>query len=158
MGVPKALLAVEGTPLLLHHIRAFSEFGLRITVVVGAHRDALLAVLPPTVRVVENPDWASTQPADSAWLALTGLGPALLTPVDTPPARAADLRRLLDAPGPAVLQHAGVDGHPVRLDPPHPRLRLDERLRHATRLPTDDPGVVRNLNTPAEWADWLARR
>lgn len=156
MGRPKALLEVGGGPLLLHHVRAFSTLGLRVHVVLGAYEAALRAVLPDYVTVHHNPAWATTGPAESAFVALQGLGPALVTPVDVPPARLLDLQRLLDASGPAVLQYRGVDGHPIRLDPPHPLLRLDERLRGARRIETDAPDVVRNLNTPEEWIAWLA--
>jgi len=156
MGRPKALLEVGGVPLLLHHVRTFSTIGLRVHVVLGAYEATLRTVLPDFVTVHHNPAWGTTGPAESAFVALQRLGPALVTPVDVPPARLPDLQRLLDAGGPALLRHRGVDGHPIRLDPPHPQLRLDERLRGALRIETDDPDVVRNLNTPEEWNAWLA--
>lgn len=158
MGRPKALLEVGGVPLILLHVRAFSALGLRVGVVVGAHAEALCRALPTDVQVHVNAAWATTGPADSAWIGLSGRGPCLLTPVDVPPAREVDLRRLLAAPGPAVLTHGGQDGHPVRVDPPHRLARLDERLRGALRLETDDPAVLENLNTPEEWAAWLHTR
>jgi molybdenum cofactor cytidylyltransferase len=157
MGTPKALLVHDRRPLVRAHVESFAALGLRVTVVVGAHAAAVRAVLPEGVRVVENPAWASTDPAESAALGLAGLGAALLTPVDVPPAGPSDLRALIDASGPAVLTWQGVDGHPVRLDPPHPMLRLDVRLRGALRVPSGDPARVLNLNTPAEWAAWSSR-
>ena len=93
--------------------------------------------------------------AESAALALAGLGPALVTPVDVPPATAGDLHSLIAASGPAVLSAHGVDGHPVRLDPPHTTGRLDERLLGAVRIASEDPNRALNLNTPDDWNSFL---
>ncbi len=158
MGEPKALLSLDGEPLVVAHVRAFEAVGLRVTVVVGACGNDVVAVLPASVRVVWNEAWASTGPAESAALGLAGMGPALLTPVDVPPACRADLQALIAARGPAVLQFEGVDGHPVRLDPPHEPIRLDVRLRSAGRLVSADPDRVLNLNSPPEWSAWLGGR
>lgn len=155
MGSPKGLLPVAGATLLEAHVAAFEAAGLRTTVVLGCNAEALRARLPASVRVVINPDWAATGPAESAYLALSGLGAALLTPVDVPPASPADLRALLDAGGPAVLAFDGRDGHPIRLDPPHLPVRLDARTAGARRLAVGDPDRIVNLNTPTEWNAWI---
>lgn len=155
MGTPKALLAIEGTPLILLHVAAFRAVGLRVHVVLGAHADRVAAVLPLDVSRFVNPHWATTGPAESAALALAGLGPALVTPVDVPPATAGDLHSLIAASGPAVLSAHGVDGHPVRLDPPHTTGRLDERLLGAVRIASEDPNRALNLNTPDDWNSFL---
>lgn len=160
MGVPKALLDLDGEPLIRVHVRRFRDAGLRVVVVVGAVIEPIRAILPPDVTVVVNPDWESTGPAESLALALA-LAPdatALVTPVDVPPARPSTLRALLAGVGDAVPTWSGVDGHPVRLDPPHPPGRLDHRLVGARRVAVDDPDVVLNLNTPEAWAAWLSRR
>lgn len=159
MGAPKALLPVNGVPLLLAHVAAFRAVGLSTTVVVGAFEAECRAILPPDVCVLVNRRWADTHPSDSADLALADAGTVLLTPVDVPPAAPATLRRLLAAEGDAVPTWEGQDGHPVRLVPPHPLgMRLDLRLATAERVPVDDPDCVRNLNTPTEWAAWEAAR
>ena len=155
MGAPKALLDLHGIPLVLAHVRAFAAAGLRVTVVVGAHANLVSAVLPDGVRVVVNPAWETTGPAESAALGLAGLGAAVLTPVDVPPVRHADLIALMEAGVPAVLTFDGLPGHPVRLEPPHGPIRLDIRLHGALRLPSTDPGRVQNLNTPEAWAAWV---
>lgn len=158
MGRPKALLSLGGVPLVLAQIRAFEAAGLRVTVVLGAGAETIDAALPASVSRVFNAAWESTGPAESAALGLAGLGPALLTPVDVPPASPADLRALIRASGPAVLTFGGRDGHPVRLDPPHTAGRLDERLVNAVRVPSEDPDRLLNLNTPDAWAIWLRER
>jgi len=158
MGRPKALLEVDGVPLVVHHARAFAALGVRVSVVLGAQASAVAAVLDGSVRVVVNPEWSTTDPAWSAHLGLQACGPALLTPVDVPPARAADLLRLCAGDGPAVLAYRGHPGHPVRLEPPHAHLRLDVRLRGARLVEVEDPTRLANLNTPAQWEAWLAER
>lgn len=155
MGTPKALLDVDGIPLILLHVNAFLAIGLRVHVVLGAHADRVAGVLPADVSRFVNPHWASTEPGESAGLALAGLGPVLLTPVDVPPAHEADLRSLIAASGPAVLCFEGKDGHPARLDPPHTPGRLDARLRGAVRIATSDRNRTLNLNTPDEWSSFL---
>ena len=154
MGDPKGLRRVDGVPLLRRHVDILRDAGLAVTVVLGARAQEHLAVLPPGTRVVLNLAWATTDMADSAAMGLEGLGPALLTPVDVPPARRETLDVLLAAAGPAVPTHGGQDGHPVRLEPPHARARLVVRLRDASRLPVSDPDCMRNLNTPRDWAEW----
>lgn len=158
MGVPKARLLVDGVPLLLHHVRALHAAGLRVTAVLGADYAAVVRLLPATVRPLRNTNWATTDPATSAWLALATLGDCLVVPVDTPPAHADTLLALLDGPGDAVPTWQGRDGHPVRLRAPHAPGRLDTRLLGAARVPVHDPCCVLNLNTPADVEAWLAVR
>ncbi len=158
MGTSKSLLEVDGTPLLLLHVETFRALGLRVHVVLGCDATRIAAALPSEVVVHHNPRWASTGPAESASIALLGTGATLLTPVDVPPAAPEDLRRLLDANGPAVLTYGGADGHPVRLDPPHHPGRLDHRLSGALRIPVGDSGRILNLNTPTQWESWLNGR
>lgn len=156
MGTPKGLLDVAGTPLLVAHVAAARAAGLAVRVVLGSRAEDHQRVLPAGVDVVLNPAWATTGMAESLALALVD-GPCLVTPVDVPPPRAATLRALLEGAGDAVPTWSGEDGHPVRLDPPHPPGRLDVRLRGARRLPVEDPEILYNLNTPADWAAWRRR-
>ena len=158
MGQPKALLEVGGKSLIRLHVEAFQAAGLRPHVVMGAGAEAINAALPDGVSRFVNPQWAVTGSSDSAWLALSTLGPTIVTPVDVPPASVADLLRLVHAPGPAVLCFGGQDGHPVRLDPPHAQMRLDVRLRTALRIEVDDPDRLLDLNTPEAWNAWISRR
>lgn len=154
MGSPKGLLDVAGVPLVCRHVDRFWAVGLDVIVALGAYEAEHRAVLPNGTRVIVNPAWATTSMSDTASLALHDLGVALLTPVDTPPARPETLRALLALEGDAVPTFRGEPGHPVRLAPPHPRGRLDVRLRTAARFPVADPECLLNLNTPADWARW----
>jgi CTP:molybdopterin cytidylyltransferase MocA len=158
MGRPKGLLDLGGVPLLRAHVDAFTAAGLPVTVVLGPAVAAHLAVLPPGVDVVLNLAWARTEMADSAAMGLEGLGDALVTPVDAPPARADTLACLCAAHGAAVPTWQGQPGHPVRVTAPHRRAPLSERLADATPIPVDDPDCTLNLNRPEEWAAWLRTR
>ena len=106
MGRHKALLPVDGVPLLRRHVLSLQGHVDAVTVVLGARAGALAAVVPAGVRVVHNPDWATTGPRESLLAALTGLpagDQALITPVDVPPAPPSVLSALLAAGAPSTL-------------------------------------------------------
>ena len=59
MGRPKALVELDGEPLVVRALRALAEGGAApLVVVLGARVDEVRAVLPAGVRAVEAPDWA----------------------------------------------------------------------------------------------------
>ncbi len=158
MGASKALLSVEGTPLLRRHVNAFAAQGLPVRVVLGPALAEHLAVLPDGTGVVWNARWAVTDMATSVAMGLDGIGDALVTPVDAPPADPDTLAALVRADGPCVPCHGGRDGHPVRVRAPHPQVRLDVRLADATRVEVEDPECVTNLNDADAFRAWLERK
>ena len=160
MGQPKALLRLpDGMALLLAHINCYREAGLPVAVCLGAHLRDIFSVLPPGVPIWINLRWQHTDMLTTALPALRAMpGPVLLSPVDTPPPAPETIRALLAASGDAIPVYGGQPGHPIRLEPPHPAIRLDHRLQSATRVPVDDPGCALNLNTPEDWQGWLAER
>ncbi|MFT5680378.1 MAG: CTP:molybdopterin cytidylyltransferase MocA [Myxococcota bacterium] len=164
MGHPKALLDLDSTPLIRHHIRHLSGFCGRIVVVTGRHHAQIAAVLPEGVQVIENPDWAQTGPAESLTLALSApISRAVVTPVDVPPAPQEVLAALLAVGGPAVPQWQGRDGHPVVIDDGARAILardgvLRDALVDATRVAVDWPDAVANLNRPEQWSAWLSAR
>ncbi len=169
MGEPKALLRLpDGRTLLQAHVDALRAVCDPIVVVGGAHTTQLRASLRSAVTWVHNPDWATTWPSDSLALALgaTEARCALVTPVDAPPATAADLTALAAAPSAAVMSWQGQPGHPVRLDQglvtrlcagPVPG-GLRTLLHDAESIPAAGPDVLQDLDTPARWRAWLASR
>jgi len=165
MGQPKGLLDVDGVPLAWCHAAGFLGAGLPVTIVLGAHEAAYRAALRPwmateplPVRLVVNPAWATTTPADSLRLAHAA-GAAIVTPVDVPPARPSTTRALLREPADAVAGFDGARGHPVRLASPLlPGERMDTRLARAPVVLVDDPTCLLNLNTPSAWRAWLHAR
>ena len=166
MGHPKALLDLDGRPLVAWHATGFGAVCGRVRVVVGGAADAVIAALPPGVEAVLNPAWATTGPRDSLCCALDGAPAAwraIITPVDSPPAPRAILDALLATGGPAVPTWGGEDGHPVvvNVGEAQDALRagtLRDALRGAARVPVSWPDTARNLNTPAEWSAWTAGR
>lgn len=166
MGTPKALLPLQGAPLVLVQVRALRWACARVRVVTGAHAVQIDAALPADVEVVHNPDWATTGPRESLARALDGLDEhdaVFVTPVDVPPAPPEVLQALLGAGGDAVPRWRGVDGHPILagVGPTRAALRggtLRDALAQATRVDVAWADGTLNLNTPEEWADWLRRR
>jgi CTP:molybdopterin cytidylyltransferase MocA len=145
-GSPKQLALIDGVPMLQRVIETAQavlppdEHGSRITVVIGAHAEAVRAgvierLAPPHPEVVVCPDWDSgmahslrcglteltrrgegtfaneTQSATSAAFVMLG---------DTPFLTASDLQRLIDAwrispEGPAAAAYDGTIGAPCIL-------------------------------------------
>jgi molybdenum cofactor cytidylyltransferase len=158
MGSPKALLEWSGQPLIRAHCTAIAAAGGAVIVVLGAEAERIQGVLPGGVDVRLNPEWSSTQMADSLRIGLEAVeGAALITPVDVPPAPLPIIAELIASPAPAVLSHRGVDGHPVWVDASQTResllsLPLNHILSDVPRLDTEWTGCIRSWNTPSEWA------
>jgi phosphoenolpyruvate phosphomutase len=74
--VPKAMLRVQGRPILARLLDDFAAFGGRNAIVVRGHRAEAIDV--PGARFVDNPDFASTSEAYSLSLAAADLGPGTL--------------------------------------------------------------------------------
>lgn len=169
MGGPKGLIAVDGTPLVRAHLDAFASVSSERTVVLGADAAAHLCHVPPGVRVVFNPDWSRSWPADSLQLALRGRPIPLrawVCPVDVPPPSPAVLRALLQGPGDRVpTDPDGRPGHPVlvthnvlqkcQVAPPHGGLRT--LIGTAQRVPTAAP-VALNFNSAASLESFVRAR
>lgn len=116
MGRCKALLDVDGTPLIRRHLDVLAALG-PVVVVTGAERDAVEAQVGASV-VVHNPRWASTMPADSLQLALLAhpeLRGVLVTPVDVAPVSAELAGALWGREASVVPRGPSGDGHPVWL-------------------------------------------
>ncbi len=125
MGGPKALVELDGEPLVRRALRVLDEGGCApIVVVVGAAAAAVRAVLPPDVTVVEAADWAEGMGASlrAGLAALTEVDAALVHLVDLPGVTPAAVARLAAGAGPATLRRAAYDGrpaHPVVLGRDH---------------------------------------
>ena len=74
--VPKAMLRVQGRPILARLLDDFAALGGRNAIVVRGHRAEAIDV--PGARFVDNPDFASTSEAYSLSLAEADLGPGTL--------------------------------------------------------------------------------
>ena len=141
MGGPKALVELDGVPLVRRALDVLRAGGCApLVVVIGASADAVRTVLPPDAIAVEAAGWAEGMGASlrAGLAALAGdppdRGPAVDDPfadvdaalvqlVDLPGVTAEAVRRLgAAAHGPAVLARAAYDGragHPVLLGRDH---------------------------------------
>ncbi len=176
MGRPKALLdAGEGRSFLERIVDAYREAGVRRIVLVLnggllggraediAHARGLLVV---PIHAPPQGKWRSLRAGMSA---LPDAPYCYLQPVDQPAVDAPLLRRLLaavPADGHAVPVHAGRGGHPILLAPPivrqlaalHREVHLRELLRAHPRIEVavTDPDLLRDINTPEEYAAFRA--
>ncbi len=167
MGRSKAMLDLDGAPIVARHVEALARVCDRVRVVVGAEAERVIAALPPMGAPVRNPWFANTGPRESLLLAIRDLPDeswALVTPVDVPPAPDEVFGQLLAAGQQAVPTVAGEEGHPVLIDVGVTRdllmtgQTLQEALASAVRVPITWEDALRNLNTPADWSAWQAKR
>jgi len=143
MGRPKQLLPYRGKPLLQHVIDLLPGLGLSDVVIVLGHQATEIASaieLPPGVRTIVNPDYASGQ-GSSLRAGLAAMTPdtaaSLVLVGDQPGIPVEALRTVLDLrrPGaPPVIRasYGGKPGHPVL---------LDRATWSAVTLGTDDAGA-----------------
>jgi molybdenum cofactor cytidylyltransferase len=176
MGTPKALLDFRGQPFIIRILEVLEALDLRPrAVVLGPDAPRVRPALAAhDCLIVENPDVAGGA-IGSLRAALTALEPvrpsALLAwPVDLPQVRVATVERLVEAHrrtrAPAVLPtFAERRGQPVIWDESLFReLQTSEAAtRHGARavlaanearlvtVPVDDPAVIDDLNTPADY-------
>lgn len=163
MGHPKALTRI-GEETALERI-AREAAGFRILVVVGEHEPEIRAALPHLdARWIRNPrpEMGRTGSLQRGLTMARGPG-ALVLPVDHPLVRGETMRSLAARPEDWVVpMHAGRGGHPLKLGPmgiaavmsapPNAPLRDVPSMVgiEVTRVEIDDPGVLANLDTPAD--------
>ena len=174
MGMPKALLVVDGKPLVRAHAERFREAGCSRVIVVVREADAeavrgLLGGVSEARLVATN----SASMAESLAAGLRQLGSRsdaaiVISPVDVLPARVSTLIALLDAvmlPGVQVAtpRYLGRNGHPIvarstLLAAFHRgysgTLRAlihsaDAQRRH---VETEDSAILGDFDTPEEFA------
>lgn len=118
MGGPKALVELDGEPLVRRALRVLAESGCApLVVVVGAAAEQVRAALPSDVLVVEATGWAEGMGA-SLRAGLTALVPldtsaALVHLVDLPGVTSAAVARLAVHATADDLRRAAYDGRPA---------------------------------------------
>ncbi|MGD9613658.1 MAG: NTP transferase domain-containing protein [Kiritimatiellia bacterium] len=173
MGSPKALLCgADGMPLAAHQAVVLRAGGCEpVAIVLGSEIERIRRELPPEWATVENPRWAqgrasSLQAGIGAFPDAAGY---LFLPVDAAGVQVATVRATLAAAAgdPAAIwrpTHRGEKGNLLWV----PRAAAQELLRlpaearvdewarpRARSVDVDDPALLRNVNTPAEWAALL---
>ncbi len=172
MGYPKPLLKIGGRTFVEHLSQLMLHSAPRLVIVLGAHAARVRPAIPddPRITVAENPDYARGQ-LSSLQVGLTrvsaGARGALVHLVDHPAVRSdtfAALVSLHERSGKSITiaRYRGRRGHPVIFARPVFRELLDTSLSEGARavvnadparveyLDVDDPGIVLDLDTPAD--------
>ena len=170
MGSPKALLkGADGVPLAVRQAARLRAGGCApVAVVLGAEIARIRRELPVDLATVENPRWAqgrasSLQAGIGAFPEAEGF---LFLPVDAVGVKIETVRATLAAAeqDPAALWrpvHRGQKGNllwiPRSAGAELMRLPADARVdewarKQARELDVEDPAILRNVNTPEEWA------
>jgi len=172
MGEPKALLAVEpGLPLALAQARILNKAGMGdVMVVLGHGAEKIAPQLDfEEIRIAFNSDWESGR-VSSLQAGIRSVGDVhgvLILPVDTVGVKATTLECVLGAADHALplavrpywnhkpgrilwISYAlfeeilGIESSPL--------FRLDAWIKEReTRIDVDDPAIMNNVNTKAEW-------
>lgn len=129
MGGPKALVELDGEPLVRRALRVLADGGCApLVVVLGAAAAEVAEIVPPGVHVTVADGWSEGMGA-SLRAGLAALGARVPVPdaalvhlVDLPGVTAAAVARLVAHSGPDVLVRAAYDGlpaHPVLIGRDH---------------------------------------
>ena len=166
----KLLASVDGEPMLDRTLGSLIEGGVeRVVVVVGpgGALEKLTRLGDPRVRVVTNPDPAPgmLSSIQAGWASAEG-DPVLVLPGDMPFVRAQTVRVVIEtcrSTGAIVSPRTGGKrGHPVGLPgalraavlaaPPASTLKdvIDAGTLRRVAVDVDDPGVVRDVDVPAD--------
>lgn len=170
MGSPKALLRGRaGLPLAALQAQTLRAGGCDpVAVVLGSEIARIRRELPEDLPTVENPRWAQGR-ASSLQAGIRAFPEAdgfLFLPVDAAGVSPETVRAILTAAAEAPAgiwrpEYQGRVGHLLWIprEPARALLqlpaeaRIDEWVRPLARmLVLDDPAILRNVNTPAEWA------
>ncbi|MDR0993980.1 MAG: nucleotidyltransferase family protein [Verrucomicrobiota bacterium] len=173
MGRPKALLCdPDAVPLAARQARVLQEGGCSSTaVVLGCAAEALRPHLPPALEIRVNARWSQGRVSSmqTGMQAFPDAAGWLFLPVDAAGVKPTTIRMLLDAAekDPAHIwrpTYKGEKGNllwiPACLAQRMALLSADARMDEwvepmARRLEMPDAAVLRNVNTPEEWAAWL---
>ena len=172
-GGKKLLVPIGGEPLLDHTIRSLLEGGVtEVIVVVGTDARPELerdvnAMNDPRVRPVENPDPSRGMFSSIQVGVATANGDALVVlPGDMPFVRPETVRAVIakfrERRAIVSPRYKGKRGHPVvmplalrdEITTTAPTANLHDVIHHhqdeRVDLDVDDPGVVRDVDTPAD--------
>jgi CTP:molybdopterin cytidylyltransferase MocA len=185
LGRPKALLPLDGAPLLLRLCAVLARAGIRGGVVVaGEHAEDLRAAADPSpLRIVgsAHPEAGRTGSVQRGLAATDPASDVLLWPVDRPFASESTVRALAAAragPGAGigwiVPVQGGHAGHPLVLRAgvrgavaaARPDASLRDVLRESglarREVTVDDAWIHANVDTEEAWAEalaaWASRR
>jgi molybdenum cofactor cytidylyltransferase len=175
MGYPKPLLRVGGASFIAHAITLALGVADRLVIVLGAHAGRIRSTVAPDSRiiVVENPNFKrgqlSSLKVGLAEVIAAGADAVVVHLADHPLVAAVTFRALIDdyrktALPIVVPRYNGHRGHPVLFDrtlfaelmaapeDQGARVVVDADAARVRYVEVDDPGVVLDLDTPADLA------
>jgi molybdenum cofactor cytidylyltransferase len=171
MGQPKALLPLGTLTMVEHVANKMADFCDQILIVTGAHHDQMLSKLPHLERQLVFNESYELGMFSSLRKGLSLVGPAthvLFTPVDFANVHTASIAALFASPEIAVRKPRWnrQSGHPVLIG----RSAVEELLNApadssakqilstlpARYVDVDDPGVVQDCDTPADYQKLLS--
>ena len=172
MGRPKALLPIAESTFLGRLIAIYREPCEPVIVVLGYGADVIQASIKSTAArwvVNEDPSRGQFSSLQTGLRALPAGVDCLFQPIDFPAVHAATVEQVARTEGVLVIpRHHGQRGHPVRLSPAliaellsHPATAQarDVIRRHyaaAKYVDVADAGVVTDIDTPEDFARWIA--
>jgi molybdenum cofactor cytidylyltransferase len=173
MGEPKPLLEVEGQPFLERAVKLLRQAGCRYVVaVVGPDDDWISRIADTSGAAVVINEQKDSEQIDSLRLGVAnlpdGYDAVVVLPVDFPRVKQETVSALLadfarQPVGVLNPAHDGKAGHPVifsrdvavdllRPDlPDGARTVIDQHAAEARTLAVDDPGVLIDIDTPADF-------
>lgn len=168
ISFPKALLEARAGETFLGALAlTFQAAGCQVLAVAGKHA-AQIRARHPELALVENPDWKQGQ-LSSARRGLSaalqaGAEQLLIHPVDAPCLRSETVKRVLGglSQAEAALPKLGsARGHPLALTRQAaekllaqngaPHLEAALQALEVAQVTVEDPGVLCNINTPADY-------
>lgn len=172
MGRPKALLPIGEATFLGRLISIYRACCDPLIVVLG-HQAAEIRAGTPALGVTwvvnEHPELGQFSSLQAGLRALPEGVDCLFQPIDYPAVASGTVERLAKSEGPLVIpRHDGTRGHPVRISPaivaellalPATGQARDVIRSHypaATFVDVADPGIVTDIDTPEDFARWIA--
>ncbi len=171
MGRPKALLPIAGQTFLGRLIMLYSTCCEPVVVVLGHQAAVIRAGVEAEAKWVVNgqPELGQLSSLQTGLRAVPAGVDCLFQPIDYPAVRAATVELLAATEGELVIpRFEGKRGHPVRISPAiiaellslpvGGQAREVIRAHYAEALFVDvaDAGVVTDIDTPEDFARWIA--
>jgi len=176
MGYPKPLLRIGDESFISHTMAIVLTIASRVVIVLGAHGDSIRGAIEcgPGITIVENPNYARGQ-LSSLKVGLAeaiggGADAVIVHLADHPLVTPATFRALVDEYSKTrqpivVSRYRGRRGHPVIFDrsvfaelmaaseDEGARVVVNADPRRVLYVDVEDPGVVLDLDTPADLAN-----
>lgn len=181
MGTAKPLLKIKGKTFLEHMAQVLQEGGAEPVIVVLGHEAAMIqrAITPGTARIIMNKDYLNGQLSSIQCgiraLDAVACNGVLISPVDIPLITPSLITNIISAAatsqkGIILPVFGGRRGHPGYFSrqffprfldaPPDQGARwvIGQNSSDVLELPTDEEGILLNINTPELYEKYIVSR